>query len=261
MEVRLHHGSTRRGRPPHTWQASGARHDPRMDPVRLGLSLRALRRRRGWTLTLLAVESGVSTSALQRIERGGADDVTGRVLRRICVTLGARFEQQVLWQGEALDRLLDQEHARIVDDVVRWLRAEGWVVNVEATFAVGGERGSIDVLAFHEATGTLLVIEVKSVFPDMQGLLAGIDRKARIAPSLARERAWRVNTVARLVVLPGDSTTRRRAGAHAATMDAALPARTNEVRRWAHDPNGALAGILFLARPGRGTSRHRGAPA
>jgi len=228
-----------------------------MDPVRLGLSLRALRRRRGWTLRLLADESGVSSSALQRIERGGAEEVTGRVLRRICVTLGARFEQQILWQGEALDRLLDKEHARIVDDVVRWLRAEGWVVRVEATFAIGGERGSIDILAYHEPTGTLLVIEVKSVLPDLQGLLAGIDRKARVAPSLARRQGWRVKAVARLVVLPGDSTTRRRAGAHAATLDAALPARTNEVRRWAHDPSGAIAGILFLPRPARGTSRHR----
>jgi transcriptional regulator with XRE-family HTH domain len=232
-----------------------------MDPVRLGLSLRALRRRRGWTLKVLAVESGVSSSALQRIERGGADDVTGRALRRVCVTLGARFSQQVLWQGEGLDRLLDQEHARIVDDVVRWLRAEGWVVQVEATFAVGGERGSIDVLAYHEATGTLLVIEAKSVLPDMRGLLAGIDRKARVAPSLARRHGWTVKAVARIVVLPGDSTTRRRAGAHAATLDAALPARTSEVRRWAHDPKGAIAGILFLPRPGRGASRHRVAPA
>lgn len=231
-----------------------------MDPVRLGLSLRALRRRRGWTLQLLANESGVSRSAVQRIERGGAEDVTGRVLQRICVALGARFEQKVLWQGEGLDRLLDQEHARIVDDVVRWLRGEGWLVHVEATFSTGGERGSIDVLAFHEATGTLLVIEVKSVLPDLQGLLAGIDRKARIAPSLARSRGWDVSAVARLVILPGDSTTRRRAGAHAATLDTALPARTVEVRRWAHDPKGSLAGILFLPRPARGASRHRVAP-
>ena len=232
-----------------------------MDPVRLGLSIRALRRRRGWTLQLLAEESGVSRSALQRIERGGAEDVTGRLLRKVCVALGARFEQRILWQGEALDRLLDREHARIVEEVVRWLRGEGWLTLVEATFAIGGERGSIDVLAFHEATGTLLVIEVKSVLPDMQGLLAGVDRKARIAPALGREHGWQVMAVARLVVLPGDSTTRRRAGAHGATLEAALPARTSEVRRWAHDPKGSLAGILFLPRPGRGASRHRVAPA
>jgi transcriptional regulator with XRE-family HTH domain len=227
-----------------------------MDPVRLGLSIRALRRRRGWAQQRLADEARVSRSTLQRIERGGAEQVTGRVLRDIATALGARFEQRILWQGEALDRLLDQDHARIVELVVRWLRSEGWMIQVEATFAIAGERGSIDVLAFHEATGTLLVIEVKSVLPDMQGLLVGVDRKARLAPVLAHAHGWAVRKVAKLVVLPGDSTTRRRVATHAATLDVVLPARTSEVRRWAHNPEGALAGILFLPRRGRG-SRHR----
>jgi hypothetical protein len=68
-----------------------------------------------------------------------------------------------------------------------------------------------------------------------------------------------VRAVGRIVVLPGDSTTRRRAASHAQTLAAALPARTREIRRWARDPIGALAGILFLARPSRGGSggRHR----
>ena len=228
-----------------------------MDPIRFGLSLRALRRRRRWTQQQLAARAGVSRSTLQRVERGGAEDVTGRVLRAIATALGARFEQRLLWQGEALDRLLDQDHAAIVERVVRWLRAEGWIVHPEATFSIAGERGSIDVLAYHAESGTLLVVEVKSVLPDMQGLLAGIDRKARIAPAIARDRGWRVRRTARLVVLPGDSTTRRRVERHAATLDAALPTRTVGVRRWVRNPGTELAGILFLPRPARGGSRQR----
>jgi transcriptional regulator with XRE-family HTH domain len=228
-----------------------------MDPVRFGLAMRALRRRRAWTQEQLAERAGVSRCAVQQIERGGADAFTGRVIRRIAVGLGARFEQRVLWQGEALDRLLDADHAGIVERVIRWLRAEGWEVVPEATFAVNGERGSIDVLAFHPETGTLLVIEVKSVVPDIQGLLGGVDRKARLAPAMARNRGWRVHNVGRVVVLPDDSTTRRRVEHHRATLDAALPARTAAVRAWVRHPEGDMAGILFLADDAQRQPRHR----
>jgi len=227
-----------------------------MDQVRFGLALRALRRRRVWTQEQLAGRAGVSRSAVQRIERGGVDDFTGRTIRRIAVALGARYDQRVLWQGEALDRLLDEDHAALVELVVRWLRAEGWDVVPEATFVLAGQRGSVDVLAFHPSSGSLLIVEVKSVVPDMQAMLSGIDRKSRAATTLARERGWRIGTVSRLLVLPDDRTARRRVDTHAATLDAALPARTRAVRRWARSPSGTIAGILFLPRT-QARGRHR----
>ena len=49
-------------------------------------------------------------------------------------------------------------------------------------------------------------VEVKSVVPDLQAMLHGIDRKARVAPFLARERNWSPSTVSRLLVLPNDKT-------------------------------------------------------
>jgi Holliday junction resolvase-like predicted endonuclease len=59
---------------------------------------------------------------------------------------------------------------------VRYLDAAGWTVLTEVSFAVLGERGSIDVFARHAATGALLAVEVKTVVPDWQGMLAAIDR-------------------------------------------------------------------------------------
>jgi hypothetical protein len=193
----------------------------------------------------------MSRTAIHRIERGGGEDVTGRTLRRVAAALDARFEQRVLWRGEQLDRLLDRNHAAIVETVVRWLTAEGWQVVPEATFAIAGERGSIDVLAFHPGSGALLVIEVKSVMPDVQATVAGLDRKARLGPAVAHARGWSPRTVSRLLVLPSDTTTRRRVAAHAATLGSVLPVRTREVRRWARDPVGSLAGILFVDGPSR----------
>ena len=201
-----------------------------MDAVRLGLSIRALRRRLGWTQRQLGERVRMSASEISRIERGAPHRVPIRTLERILEALGARLYLRVLWRGEELDRLLDHHHALIVERMLPLLALHGWTTIPEATFQVSRERGSIDILAWHQASGTLLVIEVKSVVPDVQATLGGLDRKARIAPNLARERGWAVLHTSRLLVLPDDRTARRRIQAFGATFDRALPARTTEIK-------------------------------
>jgi transcriptional regulator with XRE-family HTH domain len=236
---------------------SGAAQHGAMSWVRLGNGLRAIRRNRGWTQAQTAAKAGVSQSAVSRAERGDAGALAGTTLARIAEALGAQYQPRVLWQGEALDRLLDAAHAGLVNVVVQLLVENGWEVIPEATFSHYGERGSIDVLAWHEAEGALLIVEVKSVVPDIQGLLAGVDRKCRIAPHLATARGWSVRRVSRLIVLPDDRTARRRLESHAATFDVAYPARTVAVRRWLARPHGALSGVLFVPSTRSTTARHR----
>ena len=228
-----------------------------MDPVRLGLSIRTLRRRSHWTQLQLAERAHISQASVSRAERGQARELTVRTLERIAEALGATASVRLYWQGEALDRLLDAAHAGLVDEVVQILVAAGWEVVPEATFSEYGERGSIDILAFHPDAGALLIIEVKSVVPDMQAMLAGIDRKVRIAPKLARERGWRVRSVSRILVLGEDRTSRRRLAQHAATIDRVMPLRTLAVRRWMRRPSGPIGGVLFLSRSQRTSGRHR----
>lgn len=228
-----------------------------MDPVRFGLSIRALRRRRGWTQRQLATAAETSSSAVSRVERGRADRLSVRALVSLAGALGARVSVRVLWQGEELDRLLDGDHARLVEWVVRRLASEGWTAVPEVTFQIRGERGSIDVLARQPATGHVLVVEVKSVVPDVQATLAGIDRKVRLAPMIARERGWAVSSVSRILVLPNDRTARRRVDEFAATFARAFPARTVELRRWMAAPDGAVAGVMFVSDATQAGARHR----
>lgn len=227
-----------------------------MDAVRLGLSVRALRRRRSWTQAELGRRVGCSDQTISRLERGQAGRVTLRQLERVFESLGARLLVRALWQGEELDRLLDAAHARLVELVLGLLGGSGWDAVPEVTFAIDGERGSVDVLGFHRATATLVVVEVKSVVPDVQAMLAGLDRKARLGPRIAVERGWRPAHVARLLVLPDDRTARRRIDA-LTTLDRALPTRTVAVRRWLRAPAGPLAGILFLSDRLQERGRHR----
>jgi hypothetical protein len=83
--------------------------------------------------------------------------------------------------------------------------------------------------------------------PGVQALVGAMDRKARLAPSIARERGLACTSVSRLLVLPDDRTARRRVAAHAATLDRILPARTRDFRRWLSKPRGPLAGIMFVS--------------
>ncbi|MGH2475699.1 MAG: helix-turn-helix domain-containing protein [Candidatus Limnocylindrales bacterium] len=228
-----------------------------MDAIRFGLSIRALRRRRRWTQSRLATAVGVSRSLIGRIERGRGDRVPVHVLVAVAAGLGASINVRVLWHGEGLDRLLDADHASLTERTLTWLRSLDWQVATEVSFNILGERGAIDILAFHEPTGSLLVIEIKSVVPDLQAMLGTLDRKVRLASEVARERGWRVRSVSRLLVLPDDRTARRRVDQHGSTFHAALPARTVEVRRWLRAPVGRLAGVLFLTDAHQTSTRHR----
>jgi transcriptional regulator with XRE-family HTH domain len=227
-----------------------------VDAIRIGLQLRALRIRRGWRQLDVARRAGVSRSVISSIERGDIGRIQVDSLVAVVAALEARLDLVVRWHGEGLDRLLDAAHARLVDATVRFLMTAAWDVRVEVSFAFAGERGSIDVLAFHPTSGRLLVIEVKSVVPDVQALLHGVDRKARVAIRMARDLGWPARgEVARLVVLPDTTTSRRRIAAVGAIFAAALPDRGIAVRRWIRSPRDGLSGILFLPDDARGGVR------
>lgn len=228
-----------------------------MDAVRYGSDVRLLRRRRGWTQRRLAAEAKVSRWAVAAVEAGRASDLHLDRLTAIVTALGGYLSVRILYQGDTLDRLRDRRHAALVDTMVQRLTAEGWEVATEVSFNVFGERGAIDILAFHRATGTLLVVEVKTVVPDVGGLQATLDRKVRLAPQIALERGWRVRHVARILVLPEASTARRRIDEHAATFTNAFPARNTEVNRWLRAPTGRISGLIFLSAA-RGSSTRRG---
>jgi transcriptional regulator with XRE-family HTH domain len=249
--------SAYRSHPLDKWRVTALRDHREVDAVRLGLAIRALRRRQHWTQRQLGDRCDMSSSEISRLERGGARTRPLGSSERVLEALGARLLVRVLWQGEELDRLLDRGHASLVDVMLRELDGGGWVAIPEATFHVYGERGSIDILAWHRVTRVLLVIEIKSVVPDVQATLAGLDRKARLAPRIVEDRGWRAMHVARLLVLPADRTSRRRVAAFAATFDRALPTRTTAVKRWLRAPSGPLAGILFLPNVPRTQPRQR----
>ena len=230
-----------------------------LDSLRVGRSIRALRIRRGWRQADLATASDVARSVISRVELGAIASTRLESVESLCTALGADLDVRVRWHGEGLDRLLDHAHAGLVERFVDILRGAGWEAAVEATFNVYGERGSVDVLAWHPATRSLLIGEIKSVVADAQGTLGPLDRKARNAAKIGRGRGWEPATWSQVLVLRDGSTNRRRIGDLASTFEAALPARGTEFRRWLREPSGAISALIFLPdAPQKGTRRGAG---
>jgi transcriptional regulator with XRE-family HTH domain len=230
-----------------------------MDTVRAGRQLRALRHRQRLRQSDVSNRARVSRSDVGRAERGHADRMKLATLERIATALGARVELRLSWNGEALDRLMDAGHAALVEIVVRSLQDAGWECAVAVSFNIRGERGSVDVLAFHAASRTALIVEVKSVVPDVQATLMTLDRKARLGKELAGLQGWSARGVGRLLVVGESRTSRRRIEAHETVFRATLPARAVEIRRWLHLPTAErlLAGLWFLSSGHRASTRHR----
>jgi transcriptional regulator with XRE-family HTH domain len=225
-----------------------------VDDIRVGRILRALRRRAGLTQRELGKRSGLSQQAVSLIERGHGSQLSGATSRRLFAALDARWEPTVSWRGGDLDRVLDEAHSRLVDEVVRRLIALRWDVRVEVTYSEFGERGSIDVLAARRDLLAVVNIEVKSDLTVIEATVRKTDEKDRLVRrSLARERfGFTPRSVGRLLVLPASTAARRRVRLAGATLTTAFPRRGAEVRDWLRHPSSDLAGILFVPDTNRG---------
>ena len=153
----------------------------------------------------MAAIAGVGRWKIVRLEAAELGDLLVSELERCFDAVDARIVISASWHGAALDRLLDEVHARVVASVLQILEKHGWKTEVEVSFAVYGERGSIDILAWHPGQRALLVIEVKSELGSVDGLLRPLDVKLRHSAAIARERfGWDVRTISKLVVFPND---------------------------------------------------------
>jgi hypothetical protein len=125
------------------------------------------------------------------LECGQLGRVDLKTARRVAGALEVRLEVMPRWRGGELARVVDQEHAAIVERVAARLRAAGWEIQAEYTFNHFGERGSVDLVAWHGPRQAVLLVEVKTRLTDIQDLLASFGRKTRIVPgAVAAERGW-----------------------------------------------------------------------
>jgi transcriptional regulator with XRE-family HTH domain len=229
-----------------------------MDDFRLGSAIRMVRQSRGWRQRDLSARSGVSCSAISRIERGQIGPQSIDSVRAVAAALDIRLDLVPRWRGGDLDRLLNRGHSALHESVSRSFRDEApaWILAPEASFAVYGERGVIDILAWHPGRRALLVIELKTDLVDMNELLGTLDRKRRLAPTAGSARGWDPLTVSAWLIVSESRTSRRRVADHEAVLHSALPDDRRTMRQWLRDPVGRVAGLSFWT-DSRGAARRR----
>jgi transcriptional regulator with XRE-family HTH domain len=241
-----------------------------VDDFRVGTAIRRIRQARGWRQRDLAERSGISVSAISRIERGGIGPQSIDSVRAVGRALDVRIDIVPRWRGGDLDRLLNRAHSGLHESVTQRFRSswQAWILAPEVTFAVYGERGVIDLLAWHPGRRALLVIELKTDLVDFNEMLGTFDRKRRLARRIAADRGWDASTASAWLVVSDTRTNRRRMAAHDAMIASALPDDRHTIDRWLKDPIGRLVGRSFwtdsrgavVRQPPRSIRRVRATP-
>jgi Holliday junction resolvase-like predicted endonuclease/predicted XRE-type DNA-binding protein len=209
--------------------------------------LRAIRRRKGWSQARVAAPLNISQSELSRRERGDLEDCSVAEVQQWGASLGAHVSIEVRVDGER--PLMDARHARLQNWIVGVLRQHGWTVMVEHSFNHYGDRGRIDVLAYHPIDRVLLVVEVKTRVDDVGDVLGRLDVKRRVAPILARQRQWQADAVVPMLLILEHRTNRRRIADHV-TVFASFTVRARAATAWIRQPHGDVpAGLLLFANP------------
>jgi len=222
-----------------------------MDERRVGRALHVLRRTRGLRQRDVAQRADVSQATVSAIERGRWSATSLRTLERVFDVVEADVAVDVRYRGGELDRLLDEGHAATVAELATLLRTDGWRVDVEVSFNHYGDRGAIDLLAYHPATRTLLVVEVKTEIASAEETLRRLDVKARVAPPLAPERfGEKPARVARLLAVRSSSANRQRVARLETLFGPTFPLRGRALAAWLRSPGpivgGRPGGLLFV---------------
>jgi transcriptional regulator with XRE-family HTH domain len=210
-------------------------------------TLRALRRRRRWSQRRLGNFLGISQAEVSRRERGALESCPLPELERWATALGAHLALDMRVDGERA--LTDAAHAEMQNWLAGLLRGAGWIVEPEVSFNHYGDRGRVDLLAFHPRQRILVVVEIKTRLLEAQEVIGKLDVKRRVAPAIARQRGWSPAMVLPALVFREDTTTRRRLVAHEALF-ANYPVRGRTAIAWLRHPRMPVpAGLLIVATP------------
>jgi putative transcriptional regulator len=145
----------------------------------------------GLTQSAVAAKVGVARSYVAGIEHGRANpslDVIVRLAGALGLELDLILRSPVI-VGDRRQR--DAVHARCSGYVDRRLRGAGWRTAREVAIVDGRWRGWIDLLAFDPRTGTLLVIEIKTVIDDLGALERQVGWYEKVARRVSLDRGWR----------------------------------------------------------------------
>jgi transcriptional regulator with XRE-family HTH domain len=205
--------------------------------IDFGRVIRDVRVAYGWSQRELARRSRTSQSVISRIECGRAEAFDLAVIGRVFETLGIRMQVRFeVPPAVAVRRERSPGHDRCVVHVARRLQRAGYEVATEVEVGDGRWRAWIDVLAFHPASGLLIVIEVKTELHDVpaeQRRLASYERESWAA---ARRLGWDADRRISALLLLRTAAIDRVVAANRSLLRLAVPGTAADLLRWTGDP-------------------------
>jgi transcriptional regulator with XRE-family HTH domain len=222
--------------------------------LRIGTIVRDGRDQMGLSMSGLADRVGVSRQMIAAVECGQANP-TLDVLVRLLDGLGLKVDitvQGLVVIGGPPSR--DVAHAICSGYVQRRLEAAGWKTAREVRIEEGRYVGWIDLLAFHEPTGVLLVIEIKTRIDDLGSIERSLDWYLRAAVRAARRYEWRPRHVRGWLVALATDEVETRIRENRSAFEVAFPARASEMTAVITDPS-SLRHVRGLALIDPGSRR------
>ena len=224
-----------------------------MDDARIGAVLRMVRVRQRLRQADVAALAGVRRDEVIALERGRCGGLEWHTIKAVAAAVGATLGAELRWQGADLDRLLNGGHAALHELLGRFFQGlPDWENVPEVSFSVYGERGVVDILAWHAASRSLLIIDLKTALGDPQSLVGTMDRRVRLGKRIAAERGWRPLTVSAWIVFADSRTNRRHVKNHETLLRGRFPADGHAVRSWLARPAGTIMALSFWTDVGDG---------
>ncbi|MBA2380473.1 MAG: helix-turn-helix domain-containing protein [Chloroflexi bacterium] len=212
--------------------------------VQLGVTIKQMRLRIGWTQRELARRADVSQALVSAIENGRLPTLTFATAARLIEVMGGRLiidaTQPFLADRE---RQRDAGHARCETYAARRLEVDGWLVETEVEVAGDRSRGWIDLLAFHPPTRTLLVVEIKTELHDLGAIERSLGWYQRESWSAARRLGWRPARVVGCLLILATEANDRRIRENSGSLRRSYPLRWRELAS-------IVAGHSVLPTPG-----------
>jgi hypothetical protein len=178
--------------------------------------------------------------------RGRCPDVPVRTIDKLLVAMGARLVLDASAPFLFNPRQRDVVHATCTTHVARRLERAGWHVATEVEIGDGRSRGWIDVLAWHPASGALLVIEVKTELRDLGAIERSLNWYEREAWAVARRLGWRPRRITGCLLLLATEAVETRLRENRDALARLFPGRARELA------NLAAEGGVDPSRPRRG---------
>ena len=232
---------------------------------RCGATFRAVRIKRCWRQVEVATRARVHRSVVSAVERGHLEQVSIGTLLEIARALEIQVTFGTRWRAGELDRLISGRHSRLHEAVAAWFATTlpDWILAPEVSFSIFGDRGIIDILAWHPGRRALLVIELKTDLADVNELIGSMDRRRRLAWDIAKDRGWEPLSVSTWVLVAGGRTNRARISAHRTLLRTAFPVDGRTVVGWLRRPDREVHALSLWDRvrddgsSGEFAARHR----